>query len=347
MKVEEVIAVLKEHENDNLTESSSFCKQKIQKAINNPGYDTFTGLKEYLERESPENETVQEIVDALTVVLKDIPKPTPQTPSVISSAMISTETKAVVIAPATATEIFEIAPTAEIKLHPYVELKPMPTKIEFERYVKAIKDFGQTTPVEFFSGQLINGLYQVEACRKLGIKIKAINWTGSEDELFLHVFGAENPIKLTAGQKAAYAVNLLPELERQAKIRMTTPEKFFGGGQGEAREIAARLTGSNKKSVSDMKKIKAERPTLFKEVTAGKMTVNKAMIEAKFRAEKKNPSIADELRATLDRLPDSEAEWLTAKVAQSGPAAAIYQERLTRIKHQLLNAQICNMREAS
>ena len=358
------IASLKEYRSDAWTKDLTLCRQKIDDVISNPCHDTILRLKEYLE--NVDNEKAQGLIDLSKELLAGMPKPEVVLPalansrSVVTAVPATAKTEAIVtdmIAQAkvqtdkamqvSADGIFEIDPTAEIKLHPYAELKPMPTQKEFERYVSSIKDFGQTAPVEFFNGQLINGLCQVNACQKLGITIKAINWTGSEDELFLHVFGAENPIKFTAGQKAAYAVNLLPELESKALERKARPEKFSWSEKGEAREIAARLTGSNKKSVSDMKKIKAERPELFKEVAAGKKTVNKVMLEAKFREGNKNSSIADELRAALSRLPDTDAEWFRDKATQSGPAAKIYQERLNNITHQLLDHQIESMREAS
>jgi predicted phage-related endonuclease len=91
---------------------------------------------------------------------------------------------------------------------------------------------------------------------------------------------------LTADQKAAIAVALLPLLEREAKNRQATST---GGAKpqlkanlpeaekGQARDKAAELVGVSSRYVSDFKKIQATKPELAEKIRKGKKRLHEAV----------------------------------------------------------------------
>ena len=75
----------------------------------------------------------------------------------------------------------------------------------------------------------------------------------------------------TSGQKAAVALDFLPELEKEAKKRQaiagnkgSLPQKIAEAG--ESREKLATQFDTNRQYVSDVKMIKTKKPKLFEEV---------------------------------------------------------------------------------
>jgi hypothetical protein len=73
-------------------------------------------------------------------------------------------------------------------------------------------------------------------------------------------------------------VEILPWLEVEAKERMMAgkpidPTQKFAGG--EAREQAAKLTGTNRQYVSDAKQIKDSAPELLDKVKEGTMNLSR------------------------------------------------------------------------
>ncbi|MBX5463690.1 MAG: hypothetical protein IRZ28_21715 [Steroidobacteraceae bacterium] len=87
---------------------------------------------------------------------------------------------------------------------------------------------------------------------------------------------------LTEGQKAALALELLPHLEARARERQlatlkqnTDPEIIpeRREPEGESREQAARMVGTNPRYVSDAKKLAQESPELFAKVKTGNLSI--------------------------------------------------------------------------
>lgn len=88
------------------------------------------------------------------------------------------------------------------------------------------------------------------------------------------------PQKMTASQRAAIAVQQLPRLEKSARARKNrwrkiNPQNF--AELGEAREIAARVTGANREYVSQCKRIKRRRPDLFERLLTGTLQIRQAL----------------------------------------------------------------------
>ena len=62
------------------------------------------------------------------------------------------------------------------------------------------------------------------------------------------------------------------------------PEKFPERNEGESREIAAKLTGTNSRYVSDAKLIKEQAPELVEDIRSGEITIQEAKKQLKRQA---------------------------------------------------------------
>src|SRR5262249_16862137 len=132
--------------------------------------------------------------------------------------------------------------------------------------------------------------HRLRACMELDIVPTFQEWTG-EGSLAEHVAALNTGRRhLTSAQRTAAAVELMPLLQEEAKERQrehggtapgrgkkSPPENSPGVFQGEAREHAAHICGTNPHSVSDLMKVKKEKPELFEKVKSGDMSVNAAV----------------------------------------------------------------------
>ena len=84
---------------------------------------------------------------------------------------------------------------------------------------------------------------------------------------------------LTSSQLATIAVDLLPELKKEAKKRQATStggvtpqlnKKFYEADKGQAIDHAAKLVGTNRQYVSQAKRLKEEDFKVFEEVKSPK-----------------------------------------------------------------------------
>jgi hypothetical protein len=130
----------------------------------------------------------------------------------------------------------------------------------------------------------------------LGITPTFQAWDGG-GSLVQHVTILNGPRRhLTAPQREAMAVELLPMLQQEAKERQrlhgrtapgrqagTLPANLPGVLAREAREVAARLCGASARNVSDLARVKDEDPAPFAEVFAGRLKVRQAVEALKSR----------------------------------------------------------------
>ena len=91
-------------------------------------------------------------------------------------------------------------------------------------------------------------------------------------------------------------MDILPILEKEAKERQIKlagirlnkpdlPEKFpEPPNEGESREFAAKLTGTNSRYVSDAKLIKEQAPELVEDIRSGEITIQEAKKQLKRQA---------------------------------------------------------------
>jgi len=173
--------------------------------------------------------------------------------------------------------VFLIVPGAEVEIHPLASALPLLEGEEFEQ-LKASISGGQQVPVIMHKGVLLDGRNRLNACRALGITVKAVEWqgTGTPEELIIALNLHRR--HLTPSQRAALAVKLLPSLEREAAERMEAgksnpSQKLF---QGKLVDIAGKQVGVSGEYVAKAKKIADTAPEAFQGLLNGSVTLAQA-----------------------------------------------------------------------
>ena len=136
-------------------------------------------------------------------------------------------------------------------------------------------------PIELLGGKIIDGRHRFKACKIAGVEPAYLDVALGGQTPTEYVWSLNGLRRhLTPSQRAAMAVQLLPELEKEADERMKAGghpvEKVPEGNSGRARDKAARLCGVNPRYVSDAKKLKADSPERFAKVLSGELSLSDA-----------------------------------------------------------------------
>jgi len=100
----------------------------------------------------------------------------------------------------------------------------------------------------------------------------------------------EKTLKLTKGQRAIAAINLLPQVKQVIKehgLSTVRPGKRSSKpgpplpDRVRPRQIAAEICGCSEKSVSSMMSLRKRWPDLFELVQVGKISINQAVEQSK------------------------------------------------------------------
>ena len=180
---------------------------------------------------------------------------------------------------------------SDYEFHEDAAIFPMMTDEEYAHLLADIREHGQREPIYTYQGKIIDGRNRYKACRALGIAPIVREWDGEGSLVSFIVSLNLHRRHLTASQRAAIAVEVMPRLEAEAKERQiklagTRPnlsQKIDQGNNGKSAEHAAQIVGTNRQYVSDAKKIKDEAPDLFEQVRSGQTTISDAKRETRER----------------------------------------------------------------
>ncbi len=196
--------------------------------------------------------------------------------------------------------------------HEVAAIFPLLEGPEFEALKADIAAHGQRVPIITHRGRVIDGRNRLRACRELGVEPEAQEWDGA-GSLVEFVVGLNlHRRHLTSGQRAMCAAEAKQRLAAEAKERQREggakggrqaaagringnssrkgrPPKTNGHakvqaklpepsthGNGQSRDQAAALFGTNGKYVSDAAAVMARAPDLAAKVKAGAMTLAQA-----------------------------------------------------------------------
>lgn len=185
-----------------------------------------------------------------------------------------------------------------MNIHPLAELIPGMTDAEFADLKADIAANGQREPITIYEGMVLDGRHRYRACEELGIESFQKLYEGSEPAAFVISLNVKRR-SLSAGQRAAIAVEFLPELEKEARNRMahpgnanrvaprTQPEK---PNPHRAREDAGALVGVSGATVDRARRVKEQDPEAFEQVKSGELSPRAAsdQIQRKNAPEKKS-----------------------------------------------------------
>jgi hypothetical protein len=179
----------------------------------------------------------------------------------------------------------------DITFHPVSAIFPLMDGPEFDALVADIREHGLIEPILTYQGQIVDGRNRYRACQMAGVEPRFNEWMGGGSLADLTISLNLHRRHLTASQRAAIAVDLLPHLEAEARERQrehgdtapgrarTLTEKIPEVSDGEAREHAAKIMKVNPHYISEAKTLSQEAPELFSAVKAGDITITRARKE--------------------------------------------------------------------
>lgn len=189
----------------------------------------------------------------------------------------------------------------ELDFHPAANIFPMLRGEEYEALKADIAANGQREPIWLHpDGRILDGRNRYVACCDLGIQPKTRRWDGQGGEVAFVVSLNLARRHLTASQRAALAVDVLPMLEEEARERQahgqtapgkTVPEIIPEASKGEARDHAAEMFNTNGRYVQDAKSIATAAPELFEAVKTGEMTIPQAKREIVSQQRRESPPL--------------------------------------------------------
>lgn len=164
-----------------------------------------------------------------------------------------------------------------------------------------IKTNGLQQPIVIYNNQILDGRNRFEACKLANVTPTYTNYTGSNAISYVMSVNFHRR-HLTATQKATVAVKLLPELEKQAKLRKKASllvsrgvqygaDKITGTiseatvSKGEAVVHASKIANVSKTYIQQASKIQEESPYLFLQMERGEKTLKEAKNEMYKRKE--------------------------------------------------------------
>ncbi len=196
-----------------------------------------------------------------------------------------------------------------IDFHPLAAMFPMLDDDELDELAADIRRNGLLEPIAVYDGLILDGRNRYLACQAAGVEPRYVEFSGTD--ALAHVVSKNlHRRHLTSSQRAVIALDVLPELERQAKERqiatlkqgdtLPVPEQIPERADGEAREQAAALFRTNPHYVQDAKRMTTEAPDLLEQVRDGELSIPKAREEMAQRNGK--PHVANN---------SGENEWYT------------------------------------
>jgi len=173
-----------------------------------------------------------------------------------------------------------------IEFHAYANLFPMMSPAEMELLKDDISKNGQREPIYLYDGKIIDGRNRYIACLETGTKPKFRKYEGTERELLYFVLSLNfHRRHLNTSQKACFAVNILPEIEKHTKENLSKKMSAIRTGDTEASaklqnlnssQMASKIGGVSERYIFDAKKLLKDSPLLFNEVLSGKISIQQA-----------------------------------------------------------------------
>ena len=189
--------------------------------------------------------------------------------------------------------------------HPAAEIFPLMDGEEFAALVEDIRVNGQHDPIEILNSQIVDGRNRYLACIAAGVEPKIEVSDSDEWAIVAYVISKNlRRRQLTAGQRAAVALALVPLIEEERLANEMTDEEWEAHNAGKARpepvenfpsvitDDAGERMGVSGRSVRTMAKIKEADPELAEKVADGSITLNKAATTIKPAPKAATPDLA-------------------------------------------------------
>jgi N6-adenosine-specific RNA methylase IME4/ParB-like chromosome segregation protein Spo0J len=188
---------------------------------------------------------------------------------------------------------------ADLRLHPSIAEVPALSASEFEALKTDIELLGVRVPVEATSeGVVLDGRARLEAAQLLGHETIAVRTVAPADDLAHILRAALLRRHLSASQKAALALRLVPYEElrvdaakrQHANLRGSVEVATLPARGERTRELIAELAGASARTVQDVITVHDDGgPDLFEQVVRGQVSAHTAA--SKVRRAKRDAAI--------------------------------------------------------
>jgi hypothetical protein len=172
--------------------------------------------------------------------------------------------------------------SSEYQYHPACLLFPALLEDELQALADDIKARGLLNPVVLHEGRVLDGRNRLAACQIAGVEPRFQQWNGDGSPVEWVISTNLMRRHLTASQRAAIALEMLPLLEAEAKERQrrspgrgkkVTHDYATFSGNGKAAEVAARIAKAGSRYVETLKSVHKAAPELVERVRLGDPTV--------------------------------------------------------------------------
>jgi protein gp37 len=147
----------------------------------------------------------------------------------------------------------------ELDIHPCALIMPPMDEETYGKFKIDISGHGLIHPIILYQGKILDGRNRYNACRELGIEIKAENWEGGSDPITYVVSNNIHRRHLSPGQRAIAAAKAINFWAEEAKERQEAGVKIDDLSapvrQGRAADQAGEAFGVSGRSVSSAKYI--------------------------------------------------------------------------------------------
>jgi hypothetical protein len=164
-------------------------------------------------------------------------------------------------------------------VHPAANLFPMMTAEESDDLRDDIKAHGLIHPIILIGNQILDGRNRAIECGRLGIVPKVEQWAGVGSPIDWVMSVNLHRRHLSAGQRAAIALESAPLYKDESQARMLAgkkPDPSLVLDEGDSIARAAKAVGVSRASVYHAKKLRDEAPAEFAKVKANEITLESA-----------------------------------------------------------------------
>ncbi|NET62047.1 MAG: hypothetical protein F6K47_39820 [Symploca sp. SIO2E6] len=204
--------------------------------------------------------------------------------------------------------------------HHYADYFPMMQKDELKSLIDDIRQHGLHEEIWLYQGLILDGRNRYQACLSANVEPRFREFDGNDEDALNAVISWNMERRhLTQSQKAAIAVELLPEFEEIAREKLREVGRKYGENHPkepealvpqaldekkrdpQARNYVAKAMGVGSRYVQGAKRIKETDPNLYQDVKAGKISVKRAERQvAKAKAQANAEQLENTAQAVIE-----------------------------------------------
>ena len=184
--------------------------------------------------------------------------------------------------------------------HPVSQHFPLLDRAELARLADDIKQNGLREAIVVYEGMILDGRNRWRACKIAGVEPNFKDYCGDTPVRDVWSWNLHRR-HLTPSQKAAIAVEILPELEAEAKrrqlatLKQNSDVEKLPQREGKSRDKAGALLNISGRYVFEAKTIRAKAPELFERIKSGTTTISEA--KRQIKREEKRKALQDAARS--------------------------------------------------